>query len=343
MTPSTLKADARALLAPERSRRTHLRAARRPSIAFAAAVLLATGTGWMDLSLAHGFAGKRFFPATLATEDPFVADELSLPTVSRRRTEDDGVSSIDSSASVDFSKRLTSDFGVGFGASWLRLEPRDGTRQQGWDNFALNAKYQFFKSDLRETVLSVGVDADLGGTGARRVGAESFSTITPAVLAGRGFGDLPEELRFLRPFALTGSVGLAIPSRSSSPSTDDEGNLATERHPHVLAVGFAIEYSLPYLHAFVKDLGWPAPLRNAIPIVEVALEKPVDRGRGPTTGTINPGILFPGRTMQLGIEAVVPINSRTGGGTGLLLQLHFFLDDLFPKSLGKPVFGRPTP
>ena len=26
---------------------------------------------------AHGFAGKRFFPATLATDDPFVADELS--------------------------------------------------------------------------------------------------------------------------------------------------------------------------------------------------------------------------------------------------------------------------
>ena len=32
-----------------------------------------------------------------------------------------------------------------------------------------------------------------------RVGAESFSTITPAVFVGRGFGDLPEELRFLRP------------------------------------------------------------------------------------------------------------------------------------------------
>ena len=30
---------------------------------------------------AHGFAGKRFFPATLATDDPFVADELSLPTI----------------------------------------------------------------------------------------------------------------------------------------------------------------------------------------------------------------------------------------------------------------------
>jgi hypothetical protein len=31
-------------------------------------------------TLAHGFAGNRFFPATLAIDDPFVADELSLPT-----------------------------------------------------------------------------------------------------------------------------------------------------------------------------------------------------------------------------------------------------------------------
>ena len=33
-------------------------------------------------SFSHGFAGKRFFPATLSTDDPFVADELSLPTIS---------------------------------------------------------------------------------------------------------------------------------------------------------------------------------------------------------------------------------------------------------------------
>jgi len=312
---------------------------RRPFIALTAGVLLLAGTSWTEPTFAHGFAGKRFFPATLATEDPFVADELSLPTVSRRRTEDDVSSSIDSSASVDFSKRITNDFGVGFGATWLRLEPRDGMRQQGFDNFALNAKYQFFKSDLHETILSVGADADLGGTGSRRVGAESFSTITPAVFAGRGFGDLPEELRFLRPLAMTGSVGIGVPTRSSSTSLDDDGNPATEQHPHVLKVGFALEYSLPYLNAFVKDIGLPAPLKNAIPIVELALQKPIDRGRGPTTGTINPGILFPGRTMQFGIEAIVPINHRTGGGTGVLMQLHFFLDDLFPTSVGKPLFG----
>jgi len=311
----------------------------RPAAVASAALALVAGACSMDPASAHGFAGKRFFPATLATDDPFVADELSLPTLARRRSADDGSSSIDSSASIDFSKRVTTDFGVSVGAAWLRQQPSGGARQQGFDNFALAAKVQFFKSDAHETILSAGVDVDLGGTGARRVGAESFSTITPAVFAGRGFGDLAEELRFLRPLALTGSVGIGVPTRASSASLDDDGNAVTEQHPHLLKLGFALEYSLPYLHAFVKDVGLPEPFRNAVPIVEVALQKPIDRGRGPTTGTVHPGILFPGRKMQFGIEAVIPVNRRTGGGTGVLMQLHFFIDDLFPRTLGKPLFG----
>ncbi len=128
----------------------------------AASAVAAFVAGLAEPAFAHGFAGKRFFPATLATDDPFVADELSLPTFSKRRTEEDGSSTTETTASVDFSKRVTRDFGVGVEATWLRLEPRDGTRVQGWDNFALSAKYQFYKSEPHETIVSVGVDADLG-------------------------------------------------------------------------------------------------------------------------------------------------------------------------------------
>ena len=39
-------------------------------------------------AFAHCFVGARFFPATLATDDPCVADEMSLPTVSWSRTAD---------------------------------------------------------------------------------------------------------------------------------------------------------------------------------------------------------------------------------------------------------------
>ena len=40
-------------------------------------------------ALAHCFVGGRFFPATLNIDDPCVADELSLPTVSVFKNSDD--------------------------------------------------------------------------------------------------------------------------------------------------------------------------------------------------------------------------------------------------------------
>jgi hypothetical protein len=39
-------------------------------------------------AIAHCFVGPRFFPATLATDDPCVADEMSLPTLAWSKTGD---------------------------------------------------------------------------------------------------------------------------------------------------------------------------------------------------------------------------------------------------------------
>lgn len=292
-------------------------------------------------AFAHGFAGKRFFPATLATEDPFVADELSLPTVSRRKTgaSRDEPATLETDASVDFTKRITPNFGLGLGATYLRLRPDGGGTQKGFDNLAASLKYQFYKSDERETILSVGADWDIGGTGAKSVGAESFSTVTPALFFGKGFGDLSDGVKYLRPLAVTGTVGVAVPTRSSTTTVDDGGNVTTEQHPHVLNLGFAVQYSLLYLQSVVKDVGLGEPFNRMIPVVEFSLQKPLDRGRGPTTGTVNPGVLWAGRYMQYGIEAIIPLNSRTGGKTGVMFQIHFFLDDIFPRSIGRPLAG----
>jgi hypothetical protein len=294
-----------------------------------------------DAAFAHGFAGKRFFPATLVTDDPFVADELSLPTISSIKTPagDDGPATRETDFAVDVSKRITDNLGVGFGAAYKQLRPDGGDTQRGFDNVEANIKYKFYQNDDHETILSVGADWDIGRTGSKRVGAESFSTITPALFFGKGFGDLPDSAMYLRPLALTGSVGIGIPTRASDTSISDGGDIDIERHPHTLEWGFAIEYSLPYLQAFVKDVGLGEPFSKMIPVVEFALSTPLDRGRGPTTGTVNPGILWAGRYMQLGLEAVVPINHQTGSRVGWLAQLHFFLDDLFPTTIGKPIFG----
>jgi len=51
-------------------------------------------------------------------------------------------------------------------------------------------------------------------------------------------------------------------------------------------------------------------------------------------------VIWAGRYIQLGAEAIIPLNNRSGNGVGVLLQLHFFIDDLFPKSIGQPLFGK---
>jgi len=290
---------------------------------------------------AHGIVGKRFFPATLTIDDPFVADELSLPTYQQQKmpASGDEPATTERALSFDYTKRITPDFGIGVGGTYLSLSPEGGSNVKGWDNFALSAKYQFYQNAERETIISAGIDWDIGHSGSARVGAEPFSTVTPAIFFGRGFGDLPESAAFLRPFALTGQLGVSIPSRTSLTSVNDEGDTATERIPNNLVWGFALEYSVPYLQSFVKDMGWGAPFNRMIPIVEFNFSTALNRGASGTTGTINPGVLWAGQTIQLGIEAVIPLNSRSGSKTGIIAQLHFYLDDLFPGSIGKPLFG----
>jgi hypothetical protein len=303
----------------------------------ASAVALAPGP-----AAAHGLAGKRFFPATLATDDPFVADELSLPTIESRKmpASGDEPATRETGFSLDVSKRLTENLGIGFGATYKVLEPDGGDTQRGFDNLAASIKYKFYQNDERETILSAGVDADIGGSGSKRVGAESFSTLTPALFFGKGFGDLPESVKFMRPLAVTGLVGLGIPTRSETTSTSEDGDVSVERHPHTLEWGFAIEYSLPYLQSFVQDVGLREPFSRMIPVVEFAMSTALDRGASGTTGTVNPGIIWAGRYTQLAVEAVIPVNNRSGNRVGWIAQLHFFLDDLFPTTIGRPIFGR---
>jgi hypothetical protein len=297
-----------------------------------------------ETASAHGFAGSRFFPATLSTDDPFINDELSLPTVSSIVTPDGG-GTRDTEIAVDIAKRITPNFGVEAGERFIVLDPHSEPSQNGFGNLELGAKYEFFENDEHEAMVSLGAGVEVGGTGNKRVGADSFTTWTPALFFGKGFGDLPDELSFLKPLALTGVGGVAIPTSASTRTvTLNEGtggrDIEIERHPNVLQWGFALEYSIIYLEEQVKDVGLRAPFDRLIPLVEFAFETPLNRGQeGQTTGTINPGVIWSGKYFQVGAEATIPINARTGSNVGFITQLHFYLDDLFPHSLGRPLFG----
>jgi len=62
-------------------------------------------------------------------------------------------------------------------------------------------------------------------------------------------------------------------------------------------------------------------------------------GMATTTGTVNPGVIYIGSTFQVGLEAMIPVNRASGTGVGVLGQLHLYLDDMFPSTIGQPLFG----
>src|SRR5262249_1608596 len=150
-------------------------------------------------------------------------------------------------------------------------------------------------------------DAEFGGSGAERVGAENVTTLAPTLYFGRGFGDALVD--WARPLAVTGSVGYVIPTRAH-----DSGGAA----PYAVEYGLAIEYRPRPFAANGRDEDWPRWVNQLTPIVEIAVDQPVmHRGDERTTGSVNPGLLWSGQHIQLGAEAIIPINDESGDNVGV--------------------------
>src|SRR5438105_2512205 len=79
-----------------------------------------------------------------------------------------------------------------------------GMGADGFQNLETTFKYRLFKDPVHEFVMSVGLSVEWVGTGAASVGADPFHTYTPTLYVGKGFGDLPDTLSWIRPIAVTG-------------------------------------------------------------------------------------------------------------------------------------------
>lgn len=292
----------------------------------------------LSSAFAHAICGSRIFPATLGIDDPGVSDELALPTLSYIPGNSDGAREFD--ASFSYTKTIVENFGlsVSYGKTWLN------PGGNGWGSFDTELKYQFWCDEPHEFMASVGLDATWANTGT--VGfSDPFDTFTPTIDVGKGFGDLPTTLDILRPLAITAEAGLSVPSErhTSSIAYDDSGNpsLSVALNPTVLNWGFTVQYSLPYMNANVSEVGGPEFLKNLVPITEFAFQTPVGNvpsGGQITTGTIQPGVVYMADTWQIAVEALIPVNAASGHNVGVVAELHFFLDDIFPNSFGKPLF-----
>jgi hypothetical protein len=141
----------------------------------------------------------------------------------------------------------------------------------------------------------VGLAWGIGHSGSEAAGADEPNTIQLGVFFGKGFGDLPDGLSYLRPFADTGAIVSQRPIGSAGKALAP--NLATGKFQSVsnpavetLNWGFSIQYSTYYL-TNRSTVGPPKeePLKQLVPLVEFSFDSP--RGQI-TTATMDPGFAY---------------------------------------------------
>src|SRR5882672_195414 len=219
-------------------------------------LLLATGS-----EVSAGYVGDRFFPSTLATTVPTPADFYNPPYFVKLP---DTAATHETDIPTTYSRLVTKDWAVFFTETFRILDVANKGRLSGFDNLVIGTQYQLYTSPEHQFVFTVGGTAAIGGTGSPGIAA-SFPTLTPTVYIGKGFGDLPDSLAWLRPLTVSSTVAVAVPTESStltslgtvnlpraetraftSLSTVPSGatTLSETINPKILQLGFALEYSL---------------------------------------------------------------------------------------------------
>ncbi len=185
--------------------------------------------GALVVILVHGLAtsasadckvGKRIFPGTLSVDDPCVDDEFTFPIISSLQ-DSDSSSAEEVLISGEFDKTITKNFGVDFTEGLIDLDVPGLGNTTGFLNLGTSFKYQIVSDAEGELAMSGALVVDWGGTGSRVVDAAPFTTLTPTWYAGKGFGFLPQSMKFLKPFGITVQLGYSFPTESSMTTFDE--------------------------------------------------------------------------------------------------------------------------
>ena len=306
---------------------------------------LACASVWHHSAQAHGFAGPHMFVSTLIIDDPNVADEASLPTLSWQPQPNDGGPTMNLyAAEFELDKRITENFGFSINGGYQWLTQPGNKTANGWENFSATLKYKPYVNAEHEFMLSVGTAVNFGNSGANgsngaTLGNDATDSFGPIVYFGKGLGDLP--IGWARAFAITGEFGYQIAgTKLKVTGTDpDSGNpLFNNGTWNQWFGGLSLQYSIRYLSSQVKDYGLPEWVNRLTPLVEMGWSSSASKpNQGNTEFIFAPGINYTADTYALSVEALIPGNKQTGSHVGVIAQFHLYFDDLFPNSLGKPI------
>lgn len=263
-------------------------------------VMLFTEPVW-----AHGIVGKRLFVEPLAIEDASINSEYSF-----------GLSQIQEGhhgeleLGTGFALRLSENLGIHIHGEWAS----EGVKVQGIAHSELTFKYVAYRSAPHEWIATtaIGIEFPPSSTAFHN----DFYSVNTGFFYGKGFGDLPEAVWYLKPFMLQGDIII------HHPLTNEE-----KEHFNKLSYAFGFYYSIPYLQQFVKDAGIPRPFNRLFPMVEFNYERALNgSNRGGQTRFVRPGFIWVGKASQIAIAAVIPMGDEHGG-TGINAAMTFYLGD----------------
>jgi hypothetical protein len=169
--------------------------------------------------------------------------------------------------------------------------------------------------------------------------------LQPSITFGRGFGDLPDKFKWLRPFAITGAIAPEFPLNGRTktllfePSTG-QSSYGYMHNPDRVQWAFAVQFSTLYLTS--RFNGGPPkeePLNQLVPLIEFPVDTTITGDRFTNAATMNPGLSYVGVVYQVAAEAIVPLSNQGGHGVGVTAGLEFFLDDLAPSLFAKPMLN----
>jgi hypothetical protein len=286
-----------------------------PAVAFVLGVCAPRAGG-------HGVVGQRTFIEPFITEDANPKNEFVVARPEWTQSRDGH----ELSEAFGLEKRLADRLSLTLDSAWDHVSPdaSDEPSESGFDNLGITLKYAFFVDPDRESIASFAVEST-APTGSAGLGAEKDWAFKPFFLYGRGFGDLPNPLRYLRPLAVQGDFG---PEVSTGP-----GTVTTFAHD------ICLQYSIPYLQAAVRDFGIGWPFNDLIAVTEFNFEHGV-HGEGASSDVVSmtPGIVYMDRYIEIGFGGRVPLSgdARDEFDWGIIGIVDLFIDDIFPWSRWQP-------
>jgi hypothetical protein len=191
----------------------------------------------------------------------------------------------------------------------------------GFGSMGIGLKRELYRNAGHEALLSVAAAIE-APTGSEEAGAEDHAAAEFLALGAKGFGDLPERLGWLRPFAIQADTRLETP-------------LGTGRPENELSANAALQYHLKVLREHVN---FPEVLENLVLVTEFSVRTRLNGpSRAETDSFVIPGLVYKTRRFQVGVAVRTPLDGDSDEPFAVLPTVAIFYDEIIP-ALGRNPF-----